>query len=100
RADEVAARYGAVPVPELAGLWDRCDLVVVASPNKTHVSVATEALTRRTPVVVDKPLARTAEAARELVRLAAERDLMLTVFQNPRWDGGFRTLSRPTPQGR
>ncbi|WP_433517184.1 Gfo/Idh/MocA family oxidoreductase [Nonomuraea sp. CA-143628] len=100
RADEVAARYGAIPVPELAGLWNRCDLVVVASPNKTHVSVATEALTRGKPVVVDKPLARTAEEARGLVRLAAERDLMLTVFQNRRWDGDFRTLSRLTGEGR
>ncbi|MEU7852940.1 Gfo/Idh/MocA family oxidoreductase [Nonomuraea sp. NPDC049141] len=100
RADEVAARYGAVAVPSLDGLWDRCDLVVVASPNKTHVPVATEALTRGKPVVVDKPLARTAEEARRLVRLAAERNLMLTVFQNRRWDGDFRTLSRLTAEGR
>ncbi|MBT2226921.1 Gfo/Idh/MocA family oxidoreductase [Nonomuraea sp. NEAU-A123] len=100
RADEVATRYGAVAVPVLDELWDRCDLVVVASPNKTHVTVATEALTRGKPVVVDKPLARTAKEARQLVRLAAERKLMLTVFQNRRWDGDFRTLTRLTEEGR
>lgn len=92
RAAEVAGRYAAVAVPDVELLWDRCDLVVVASPNRTHVPVATEALTRGKPVVVDKPLAGSAEEARSLVALAGERGLMLTVFQNRRWDGDYLTV--------
>ncbi|MFC4586822.1 Gfo/Idh/MocA family oxidoreductase [Sphaerisporangium corydalis] len=68
-------------------------LVVVASPNRTHVPLATLALSAGLPVVVDKPLAATAAEAMELAVLASERGLMLTVFQNRRWDGDFRTLS-------
>jgi predicted dehydrogenase len=42
-------------------------------------------------VVVDKPLAPTAEAGRRLMELARERGLLLTVFQNRRLDGDMLT---------
>ncbi|MFC5822239.1 Gfo/Idh/MocA family oxidoreductase [Nonomuraea insulae] len=100
RQAEVGSRYGAAAVGDAEELWERCDLVVVASPNKTHVTTAAAALAHGLPVVVDKPLARTAEEGRELVRLAGERGLMLTVFQNRRWDGDFRTVRRLVREGR
>ncbi|MEO3868962.1 Gfo/Idh/MocA family oxidoreductase [Nonomuraea sp. B12E4] len=100
RRDEVVAKYGAAVVSDVSELWDLCDLVVVASPNRTHVGLAAAALTQGKPVVVDKPLAPTAEEARELVRLAKERELMLTVYQNRRWDGDFRTVRRLVEDGR
>lgn len=70
------------------------DLVVVATANRAHVPQATAALHAGLPVVVDKPLAVTAAEAAALVRLAAERGAMLTVFQNRRWDQEFLTLQR------
>ncbi|NRQ36772.1 Gfo/Idh/MocA family oxidoreductase [Nonomuraea sp. NN258] len=100
RQAEVAGKYGAAGVPDVEELWERCDLVVVASPNATHVTTAVAALAQGKPVVVDKPLARTSEEARDLVRVARERDLMLTVFQNRRWDGDFRTVRRLVDEGR
>ncbi|TDE36845.1 oxidoreductase [Nonomuraea mesophila] len=100
RQAEVSAKYGAAAVGDVDALWDLCDLVVVASPNRTHVSTAGAALTRGLPVVVDKPLSRTAEEGRELVRLAKERGLMLTVFHNRRWDGDYLTVCRLAREGR
>ncbi|NEB79477.1 Gfo/Idh/MocA family oxidoreductase, partial [Streptomyces sp. SID14478] len=80
-------------------LWERAssteaplDLIVIASPNKTHVPLATAALKAGLPVVVDKPVAGTAAQARELAALADERGLLLSVFQNRRWDNDFLTL--------
>ncbi|MEU8244977.1 Gfo/Idh/MocA family oxidoreductase [Nonomuraea sp. NPDC048916] len=99
RAAEVAGRHGAVAVPDVELLWDRCDLVVVASPNRTHVPVAAEALTRGKPVVVDKPLAGSAAEARALAALASERGLMLTVFHNRRWDGDYLTVRELVDDG-
>lgn len=78
-------------------LWKRAgelDLVVIASPNKTHVPIATAALKAGLPVVVDKPIAGTAAEARGLAALAEERGLLLSVFQNRRWDNDFLTLAR------
>ncbi|MEU6390642.1 Gfo/Idh/MocA family oxidoreductase [Streptomyces sp. NPDC046939] len=86
-----ALRFAASPDE----LWERAgdlDLVVIASPNKTHVPIATAALQAGLPVVVDKPVAGTAAEARDLAALADERGLLLSVFQNRRWDNDFRTL--------
>ncbi|MGW0864416.1 Gfo/Idh/MocA family oxidoreductase [Streptomyces sp. NPDC002611] len=83
-------------------LFDRAaelDLIVIASPNKTHVPLAATALKAGLPVVVDKPVAGTAAEARELAALAEERGLLLSVFQNRRWDNDFLTLRKLLSEG-
>lgn len=70
------------------------DLVVVASPNDSHVEIATRAVELGIPVVVDKPLAPTADAAAGLVERAERAGVPLTVFQNRRWDSDHLTLRR------
>jgi predicted dehydrogenase len=98
RGAEVRADYpDAEVVPSADDLWGLCDLVVIASPNRTHVPLARAALDRRLPVVVDKPLARTAAEAHDLVRLSRDAGVLLTVFQNRRWDGDFRTIQKLRP---
>jgi predicted dehydrogenase len=67
------------------------DVLVVASPNSSHVELATAGLDAGLFVVVDKPLAVTAADAQRIVDAAPER---VTVFQNRRWDGDFLTVQR------
>lgn len=71
---------------------DELDLVVVAGPNRTHFELASAALEAGLPVVVDKPFTTTAEQGRALIDQARDRALMLTVFQNRRWDSDMLTL--------
>ena len=78
---------------------DELDLVVVATPNTLHVPHALAALEAGLPVVVDKPLAPTAAEAGKLVGEARERNLVLTAFQNRRWDGDFLTVRRLIADG-
>lgn len=73
---------------------------MIASPNRTHVPLATAAIQAGLPVVVDKPLAGSAAEARELAALADERGLLLSVFQNRRWDNDFLTLRELIADGR
>lgn len=83
-------------------LWTEANglnLVVIASPNRTHVPLALAALQAGLPVVVDKPLAPTAAEGRLLIEEAERRQLLLSVFQNRRWDGDFLTLRRLLNQG-
>lgn len=83
-------------------LWPRAaelDLVVLASPNRTHAPLATAALEAGLPVVVDKPMATTAAEARTLAALAEARGLLLAVFHNRRWDADFRTLQSLLAKG-
>ena len=83
---------GIVRSHDVATLWDhRPDLVVVATPNTSHVALATEAVRRGVAVVVDKPLGVSAAEAAPLVELAEQTGVPLGVFHNRRWDGDFLT---------
>ncbi|PWC85199.1 oxidoreductase [Azospirillum sp. TSH100] len=68
------------------------DLVVVATPNTSHASLAREALLAGKHVVIDKPVATSAAEADELIDLAERQGLLLSVFHNRRWDNDFLTL--------
>jgi scyllo-inositol 2-dehydrogenase (NADP+) len=80
-------------------LWEDHDLVVIASPNRTHVPLATAAVEAGVAVVVDKPFAPTVEEARTLTMLAASREVPLSVFHNRRWDGDFLTVKELVTNG-
>jgi predicted dehydrogenase len=78
-------------------LWESAhdlDLIVIASPNRTHAPLTMEALTRGKHVVIDKPFAVSVSEALPLVAEAKRRGLILSVFQNRRWDGDFLTLQK------
>jgi scyllo-inositol 2-dehydrogenase (NADP+) len=77
-----------------ADLWATAghDLVVIAAPNAVHAKLATEAVGRGIPVVVDKPLALSAAEAQTLIERADRAGVLLTVFQNRRWDSDHLTL--------
>ena len=68
------------------------DLVVIASPNETHAPLAEVAMRAGRNVVVDKPFTVTVEEARHLAAVAAEKNVLLSVFQNRRWDSDFLTV--------
>ena len=76
------------------------DLIVVSTPTSTHFEIACAAIGAGKHVVLDKPMAVATEQGRELVRKAFERGVVLTVYQNRRWDGDFRTVRRVIEQGR
>ena len=78
---------------------DEHDLVVVASDNASHAPVTRDALAHGLPVVVDKPLAVTADDAADLVRRAEQAGVLLTVFHNRRWDSDQLTLGRLVSDG-
>ena len=98
RASGAIARYPqARLLSSPAEIWkdaDAYDLVVIASPNSSHVSLAMSSLNAGLPLVVDKPLATTADEAQRLVDTAIEAGLLLTVFQNRRWDSDFLALRK------
>jgi predicted dehydrogenase len=78
----------------------RLDLIVIASPPATHVHLAHAALDAGLAVVIDKPFAVTAADGRELIEKAERLGLLLTVYQNRRWDGDFLTLQALITAGR
>ncbi|OQS00839.1 hypothetical protein ACHHYP_02245 [Achlya hypogyna] len=70
------------------------DVVVIASPSNLHYEQAAAALAAKKHVVVDKPMCVTAAEADALLGAAAEANVVLTVFQNRRWDADFLTVRK------
>jgi scyllo-inositol 2-dehydrogenase (NADP+) len=85
-------------VRTLEELLGPSELVVIASPNRTHFPIAKQALEAGKHVVIDKPMTVTAGEAEELIALAAERRRVLTVFHNRRWDGDYLTVRKILPR--
>lgn len=84
-------------------LWqhaDRVDVVVVATPNDVHASLATAALDLGKAVVVDKPFALTSSEAAAVAAHAARLGLPLSVFHNRRWDSDTLTARELMTGGR
>jgi hypothetical protein len=75
--------------PEEAIQHPDVDLVVIASPNATHAPLARLALNAGKHVVVDKPFTLDMQEARELIALAEEKQRVLSVFHNRRWDSDY-----------
>lgn len=69
------------------------EVAVVTTPNTTHAPIARDAISRGIAVVVDKPLATSVNEAADLIEFAQRSGVLLTVFQNRRWDGDFLTVA-------
>jgi scyllo-inositol 2-dehydrogenase (NADP+) len=97
RGDEAKRRYPDVRVvrtlEEMLAI-ESIRLIVIATPNTSHYSLAEQCLQAGRDVVVDKPFATTYVEAAELVRIAKRSQRLITVFQNRRWDGDFRTVRK------
>jgi predicted dehydrogenase len=103
KPDKVHERFPAATVatsPESAVTDSTVELVVIASPNTSHVPLATAALLAGKHVVVDKPFTITTDEARELEELAAEKKRLLSVFHDRRWDADFLTLKQLIATGK
>lgn len=75
------------------------DLIVVNTPDHTHYEMAKAALNAGKHVVVEKPFVQEAAQAEELIALAKQKGLVLTIFQNRRWDSDFLTVRRVIDNG-
>jgi predicted dehydrogenase len=93
------AGVAAVSDPLVAARHPAADLVVVATPNDSHASLAEAALRAGKHVIVDKPFTLALAEAGRLAALAADLGLVLSVFQNRRWDSDFLGVRRAIAEG-
>ncbi len=70
------------------------ELVIVNTPDYLHFEMCKQALVAGKNVVVEKPFTLSVKHANELIELARKKGLMLTVYQNRRWDGDFQTVKK------
>ena len=75
------------------------DLVVIATPNRSHHPIAKQCLLAGRHVVIDKPFTITVAEAEELVHLGAAKRRILSAYQNRRYVGDFVTLRQLLSEG-
>jgi predicted dehydrogenase len=74
-------------------------LVAVGTPSADHYAHAAQCLKAGRNVVVDKPFTLTSDEARSLIELAGQHHVLVTAYQNRRWDGDFVTLKQVMESG-
>lgn len=102
RIAKIRERYPETDIasdPEAIFRDDKIELVVVATLNEHHFELAEKAILAGKNVIVDKPVTIASADADRLIRLAQEKGVMLSVFQNRRWDGDFLTVKKVIKSG-
>jgi predicted dehydrogenase len=102
RGEEAAKAHPGVPICQSIDemLSDKSiHLVVVATPSYSHFEIAHECLRAGRNVLVDKPFTLTSDEAEQLIDEARKRGVLVTAYQNRRWDGDFVTLKQVLSSG-
>jgi len=68
------------------------DLVVISTPPNSHFHWAKQSLERGIHVVLEKPMALTTDECDQLIQLSLDKNLLLVVYQNRRFDSDFVTM--------
>lgn len=70
------------------------DLVILATPNATHADLAVRAMDAGKHVVTDKVMCLNLDECDRMIAAAERQNVLLSVFQNRRWDGDFLTVQK------
>lgn len=76
------------------------DIVVIATSNDVHFSLAKAALEAGKHVVVEKPFTNYSTEADELIALAKKQGVLLSVHHNARFHADFKTVAAVLKSGR
>lgn len=75
------------------------ELIVVNTPNYTHYEYTKAALMAGKNVIVEKPFTVTVAQGEELLQLAASKKLLLSVYQNRRYDSDYKIVRKVVEDG-
>jgi scyllo-inositol 2-dehydrogenase (NADP+) len=70
------------------------DLLVVASANLVHAEQALAGIKKGIPVVIDKPMGRTASEVEKIIAAGQSKNVAVTTFFNRRWDSDALTIKK------
>jgi predicted dehydrogenase len=92
--NRLAAQYDTQGYTDYRQLFGKVDVVSIAVPTPVHFQVARDFLEAGINVLVEKPLTGTLAEARELFRIARERNVVLHVGHVERFNGAVQELRK------
>jgi len=101
RLEALRPRYSSVTMTTdfREAIGDQTDAVVIATPVRSHYQLAREALMAGKHVLVEKPLTRSSEEARDLIRIADENGVLLMVGHTFEYNPAVIALKDLVEQG-
>lgn len=78
---------------------ENVELVIVNTPSITHFELTKQVIMAGKNVVVEKPFTATVKQAEELIQLAKEQNVKLSVYHNRRYDSDFKTVKNIVEEG-
>ncbi|PFH83644.1 oxidoreductase [Bacillus sp. AFS088145] len=75
------------------------DLVVITTPSGMHYEMAKQSLEAGKHVILEKPMVVETWEAEELIKIAEEKNRVLSVYHNRRWDNDFLTVKKLINEG-
>src|SRR6266849_5810652 len=75
------------------------DIVIVSTPPNTHAVISLQMLYAVKHVVTEKPFCLATSEADEMIQLADQKQLALTVYQCRRWDPDFLAIQQVLKRG-
>lgn len=70
------------------------ELIIINTPDILHFEMGRMALEAGKHIVVEKPFTLLKKQALRLIELAKEKERLIMVYQNRRWDGDFLTVQK------
>ncbi len=92
RALEICDRYSCTAFPSLDELIEKVDALTIAAPTFLHHEIAMKCLSKSKALLVEKPLAATAEQAEKIVELARKNGVALMVGHIERYNPAVAKL--------
>lgn len=101
RARDLGDRFGVPAYSSLAKLRESAaaEAIAIATPAETHATLAIEALDAGLDVFVEKPMATRVTDGERMVKLAAEKDLVLMVGHLLEYHGAIRRMKELVDSG-
>jgi scyllo-inositol 2-dehydrogenase (NADP+) len=75
------------------------DLVILATPHATHAPLSIQAMDAGKHVVTDKAMCLNADEADAMIAASLRNGVLLSVFQNRRWDWDYLTVKNVLDEG-
>ncbi|NRD79490.1 oxidoreductase [Bacillus sp. BRMEA1] len=75
------------------------ELVVITTPSGMHYEMAKQSLLAGKNVILEKPMVVEPWEAEELIKIAEEKKLLLSIYHNRRWDNDYLTVQKLVRNG-
>ena len=78
---------------------ENIELVIVNTPNVTHFDFSKKVINAGKHLVIEKPFTTTIAEAEALIQLAKDKNVVISVYHNRRYDSDFKTVQKVLNEG-